>query len=147
MGRPTKLTDLIVHKVASCILEGLSMSGAARAVNLHQSTLHAWLRRGELGEEGFSAFSAAIKKAESDLELEVIGNIKRAAMQGTWTASAWLAERRWPDSWGRRDAPTEAANENGEGEQRTPRQEAEYLEALASAIRSGLDEDEGDHAA
>ena len=47
-------------------------------------------------------FSEAVKKARAEAEGAHLRNIRRAADNGTWQASAWWLERSFPKKWGKR---------------------------------------------
>jgi hypothetical protein len=38
-------------------------------------------------------------------ESELVGVIEDAAQAGSWNASAWLLERRWPERWSKSKGP------------------------------------------
>ena len=46
-------------------------------------------------------FLQELKKAEVEGEAVAIQVIRKAASDGTWTAAAWLLERRFPQRWSR----------------------------------------------
>ena len=50
----------------------------------------------------YSEFSEAVKKARAEAEGAHIRNIRKAADNGTWQASAWFLERSFPKKWGKR---------------------------------------------
>ena len=50
----------------------------------------------------YSEFSEAVKKARAEAEGAHIRNIRKAADNGTWQASAWFLERSFPQKWGKR---------------------------------------------
>jgi len=50
----------------------------------------------------YSEFSEAVKKARAEAEGAHIKNIRKAADNGVWQASAWFLERSHPKKWGKR---------------------------------------------
>ena len=50
----------------------------------------------------FMEFSEAVKKARAEAEGAHIKNIRKAADNGVWQASAWFLERSHPKKWGKR---------------------------------------------
>ena len=50
----------------------------------------------------YSEFSEAVARARAEAEGAHIKNIRRAADNGTWQASAWFLERSFPKKWGKR---------------------------------------------
>lgn len=114
MGRSTKLTPHASETICEHVRAGLYLKQAAAAVGIHPSTLHAWTAKGEQATRGiYREFRDSIKKAEADFEASCLARIQRAADDGTWTAAAWMLERRWPGRWGRRvEADAEAPDRN-----------------------------------
>jgi hypothetical protein len=57
-------------------------------------------------------FLQAIKDSEGEGAETCLAVIRKAALDGIWTAAAWLLERRYPDLYGRvTRAPVESAKE------------------------------------
>ena len=105
MGRPTKLTDEVQATIVAALEGGCTRSAAAGAAGIDPSTLQRWVRRGERADgrdKRFRLFCMAIKKAESMCDMRCLELINAAASEGRWQAAAWILERRWPQSWGRR---------------------------------------------
>ena len=110
MALPKLLDDLVSKRIIEAVRSGASRTGAAEAARVSRSTLHLWLQRGEAGDEPYASFTARVREAEGDLERELITIIKGHAVE-TWTAAAWLAERRWPKRWAlRRDRAADSAS-------------------------------------
>jgi transposase-like protein len=115
MGRPTKLTKARRAGIVSMIAAGSYAEVAARANGVGPSTYYAWMKRGEDAEvddtgkpldfddERYVEFREAVKEAEAKAEVLAVGRIQQAAAGGTWQASAWYLERKYPDRWGRKD--------------------------------------------
>ena len=61
----------------------------------------------------YSEFSEAVKRARAEAEGAHIRNIRRAADNGSWQASAWWLERSFPKKWGKGSA-IEIGGEGGE---------------------------------
>ena len=103
MARPTKLDDLTQRRITDALKAGNTRANAARMAAIAPSTLRDWERRGESGDPEFSAFSAAVKKADAEAEAAMVAVIHGAAQTGTWQAAAWFLERRRHRAWGRKD--------------------------------------------
>jgi hypothetical protein len=75
-----------------------------------------------------------------------VGLILQAARSGTWSAAAWLLERRWPERWGRRraetPAPTAGTALTGDDELDERALDAEFERLLAEM--SALDQHSND---
>ena len=102
MGRPSKLTPEVEARIVEAVELGATWERAADAAGVGTSTLGLWRRRGEAGEVPYSAFLAALKKAEGAGVERALRVIRKAAEGGAWQASAWLLERRYPADYGRR---------------------------------------------
>jgi len=98
MARPTKLDDLLSKRIVMAIAKGLPRDTAAKLAGIAPSTLYLWLRKGDAGEEPFSEFSDALKRAEAEGEAELVAIIREAG-KTSWQACAWLLERRRPARW------------------------------------------------
>jgi transposase len=130
MGRKTKLTPEIQETICNWLKLGYYQEDAAIMAGIAPSTYYDWLKKGAeedsrqdeikaLGDgssplpaiiEGsdielvyvFSEFSEAVARARAEAEGAHIKNIRRAADNGTWQASAWFLERSFPKKWGKR---------------------------------------------
>jgi hypothetical protein len=106
-GRTTKLTPESQATITSSIADGLPFRVACQRAGISMVTFESWRRRGERDRQGiFFDFRIAVKKAEADAIARNVGIIQQAATDGTWTASAWWLERRYPEEWGRREHVT-----------------------------------------
>ena len=129
-GRPSKLTPQLQDDLCSFIADGHTQAAACAAVGIAVESFHLWRRKGEASTSGrYFQFSQAFKEADALWEQSHLDNIKAAATQPSyatktvikelpngnvirettktesaplWTASAWLLERRLPDTYGRR---------------------------------------------
>jgi transposase len=95
MGRPRKLTPALEAALLRMIRDGVSRAGAARAAGIEWPTFESWTRR-------FASFSSAVTRAEGASEAALVRAIRRQAPTD-WRAALALLERRFPDTWGRRD--------------------------------------------
>ncbi len=107
-GRPTKLTPENEKIIVEGIQQGLSYKAAAQRADVSYQTMYNWMNKGEEDEESgidsdFLDFFYAIKNAEIDFQLAHLRRIDRASMEGSWQASAWALERRFPDEWGKKE--------------------------------------------
>ena len=102
MGRPSKLTPEVEARIVEAVELGATWERAADAAGVGASTLGLWRRRGEAGDAPYSAFLAALKRAEGAGVERALRTIREAAEGGAWQASAWILERRYPADYGRR---------------------------------------------
>lgn len=92
----------VVNKaeVTRRILDALKAGNTRRAsyayAGIDQNTFYRWLEKDREFREG-------VEKAEADAEVWHVTNIRKAAGDGTWTASAWWLERRRHEDWKKRD--------------------------------------------
>lgn len=105
-GRKPKLTPEIQKEFCAYVASGLTKKGAADAVCISETALYDWLKKGQADRDRgkntiYSKFLESVKKAEAKFKLTHIKNIKVAAEDGAWQASAWLLERCYRDEYGR----------------------------------------------
>ena len=95
MAARGKYTDAIISTIAHALELGASYRRAAAAAGISEDTFHEWRR-------AKPAFSERIEKAEATHAQKHLAVIERAAVtDGTWQASAWMLERRYPHEYGR----------------------------------------------
>ena len=132
MARPTKLTPEVQENICNWLKLGYYQEDAAIMAGISASTYYEWIKKGEServalesGEDmlalpehplpassekaqeielvyPFLEFSEAVKKARAEAEGAHIRNIRKAADNGVWQASAWFLERSHPKKWGKR---------------------------------------------
>ena len=132
MARPTKLTHDVIEDICNWLKLGYYQEDAAIMAGISASTYYEWMKKGEqervaleegekaltlpdtslpASEDGtpeieliypFLEFSEAVKKARAEAEGAHIRNIRKAADNGVWQASAWFLERSHPKKWGKR---------------------------------------------
>lgn len=103
-GAPSKKTPDRVSVLLNLLAEGNYRATAIRAAGITKETFSRWLREDH-------AFSDAVEKAEAQALAWHLANIKRAATDGTWQASAWYLERKAPGDWGRQDRRPEGVEQ------------------------------------
>lgn len=127
MARPSKLTPDRQRAIVLAIASGSYCTVAALANGVDESTYFRWMKRGKEAprdpdtdapvipeDERYCEFYEAVKEAEAKAEVLAVGRIQQAAAQGTWQASAWYLERKYPDRWGRKDhVVSEVSGPNG----------------------------------
>jgi hypothetical protein len=101
------------------------MAEAAAVAGISRDTLYEWKRRGEaerrriddgepaeLAEDAFLQFADAIRVAEGEAMVEVVGAWYRAALTD-WRAARDLLARRYPREWGGRVYPEDDPERRG----------------------------------
>src|SRR5574343_391662 len=91
MGRPTKRSPERELTILNALRIGNTRTAAAALADISYETMRQWA-------EGDLEFRAALERAESEAESRFLGNVAKAAADGTWQAAAWwLERRRWQD--------------------------------------------------
>ena len=62
-----------------------------------------WRVLAEKGVEPYASKWVEIQKSEAQAIVRNLFNIQNAANSGTWQASAWILERKYPDKFARKD--------------------------------------------
>jgi transposase len=102
MARPSKLSPELQEKVAGLIRAGNTVEIAAEASGISEATFYAWMARGERSGKAdapYRAFRDAVEQAKAGGEAMLVTRIAKAAADGSWSAAAWLLERRSPERW------------------------------------------------
>ena len=82
----SELTD----EICQHLKEGRTQKDACILSNINNDTFHDWLKKIE--------FSEKIKKAQSEFKKQLEVRVQ-VASNTTWTAAAWLLERRFKDDY------------------------------------------------
>ncbi len=103
-GRPADIGNPhIVQELLEAMEAGNYMETACELAGIAKVTVYNWLKRGEDGEEPFSAFSYAMKRASARAEAKAVANVRRAGLDDRfWAAEMTYLERRHPERWARR---------------------------------------------
>jgi len=100
IGRPPKLTPEVQAKFIQALQAGNYPEVAALYAGFTPRAYYKWKALGETHTEGrYFQFLQAIKKAEAEAETAAVALIRKAALEGTWTAAAWFLERKHPSRW------------------------------------------------
>ena len=98
----SKLTVPLIDKIVEIVEGGMVPYRAARMCGIPTSTFFDWMRYGDERKTGLHRkLRNDIKEAEARAEEKMLSRITVAADEGTWTAAAWVLERRWKETWGR----------------------------------------------
>jgi hypothetical protein len=105
VGRPSKFTEETRSKILAALRGGNYREVACRYAGVSYQTFRNWLKMGEdpSSPPEYQEFLEAVEKAEADAEVADIALIRKAAQEGSWTAAAWMRERKNPERWGRKD--------------------------------------------
>ena len=112
----TKLNPERQARIVEALTNGNYIETSARYAGITPAGMYKWINRGNeerqriadgekprLTETIFVDFVEAVEKARAQAEMRNVGLIQKAAMDGTWQASAWYLERSYPKRWGRSD--------------------------------------------
>jgi len=123
-GRPTKLTPTLRDRIVRLVRDLGFINLAAAEAGIRTSTIHDWLRRGEL-EPGsiYAEFSESVREAEGRCEASLVGPLVRAARKRPELALK-VAKAKWPERYG----------------ERTKLALQEERQATIDTLRAGLDE-------
>ncbi len=105
MARPTKRSPEREQAVLNALRLGNTRRNAAAYAEIDPATLWRWC-------EADATFRNAVEKAEADAETRFLGQVAKAAADGTWQAAAWWLERRRPEDYRRREG-VELSGSNG----------------------------------
>lgn len=115
-GRTTKLTPDVQKEIGQNIILGMPIKFAAEAAGIGETTFYRWMQSGEKAKRGkFREFWEYIKECQAKAVQLHLKLITKAAGEGTWQASAWILERRFPEEFGRREKVDVDANLNHSG--------------------------------
>ena len=132
MGRPTKLDNRTKNLIFIGVRLGLTYADAAQAAGIHRSTFHRWIAKGKSAKSGvYRDFCDALDKANAEAQVLNAKIIHDSARGGQpiketrtvtradgsqeitvtektalpdWRAAALILERRFSESWGKRDS-------------------------------------------
>lgn len=90
----TKWNDDTREKLIEGYKLGMTQKLACQYSGISAQCFHQWKEKAASGREDFVDFFEELKRAESHSAAHALASIKRAAQAGTWTAAAWLLERR-----------------------------------------------------
>jgi hypothetical protein len=102
-GRPSKRSAEIIARVIEGVSNGMPLGAACNAVGITYPTFNRWRLVDPEGSGPMSTkgINLALQSAEAEFQRHHIGVIVRAS-EKSWQASAWLLERKWPLTYGRR---------------------------------------------
>lgn len=104
-NRETICTDDLIERVKLLMAAGAPMTIACESLGVSYNTLAEWKKPHMRDIEPFASFVRACEQAKAAHAIGCITRITRAAKGGVWQADAWLLERRYPEHYGRPQAP------------------------------------------
>jgi hypothetical protein len=103
-----KLNDVTKARLIEGIRLGMTNKLAAQYAGIAESTFYLWRDRARAGDAEYLELMESLKRAEAQSAAHALAVIKKAAQEGTWSAAAWLLERRHKY---RREAPPQLDEE------------------------------------
>lgn len=99
-----KLDAAVIEKAHKLISEGHYAVVVCSYLGIHESTYYKWIENAKKDiaknkQSIYTEFFESIKEAEAKAEMRHLQNITKAAIDGTWQASAWFLERKHKDKW------------------------------------------------
>ncbi len=99
-----KFDDPVVWKRLNDALSvGAYIEDACAFAGISSRTFRNWREMAEKGVEPYQSKWEDITLSESTSVIRNLANIRRSADNGSWQASAWILERKYPDKFGRRE--------------------------------------------
>jgi transposase len=104
-GRPSKaeqlLTPEMLEQIARLLLEGNFKETVADFLGVDRKTWWNWEQRGQREPNSiYEEFFHVVKRASAGAEIALLRSIRHGAPG--WQSNAWVAERRFPQRWGKR---------------------------------------------
>jgi len=105
-GRRARLaTDPgIQGRIVAAVRSGIPLEVAAQSQGIGVSTFFSWMKRGEGETEGiYREFMEAVRQAEAEAHMALVGTVRRAAVdKGNWQAALAYMKMRWPKHYAER---------------------------------------------
>lgn len=115
MPRPTKLNKDVIVRIGQAIKLGMTYEHAAQYIGVAYETFNRWMKEGANAESNTlkCQFYQVVKESEGTAVAACMAKIQKAATDGQWTAAAWILERRYPATYGRRVVQQEISGPGG----------------------------------
>jgi hypothetical protein len=129
-GRPRDvMTDATIEGILTNVRLGFPPDRAARAEGIDPAAMRKHKQR-------HPEFVTALEKAEAEAERGYLSRIIQAS-EKNWTAAAWVLERRWPQTWAKRDPDVQVNVDARPAPSGPPGGNwSDYLDRLAEVSRS-----------
>jgi hypothetical protein len=109
MARPTKRSPEREQRILNALRIGNTRTAAVALAEVSLDSLARWMAED-------AEFCGAVERAESEAESRFLGQVAKAAADGTWQAAAWWLERRRWQNYRRREGleVTDARKSDGD---------------------------------
>lgn len=103
----SKLTDEMIEMLVHLKGKGLTDKAVCEGAGISLSLLQNWIRLGKNAmasgrENKYLEFLKLYQQAETAYKMGLLDLVHHEASAGSWSASAWLLERCYPQEYGRR---------------------------------------------
>ena len=106
------LDESVWQRLNQAISVGAYIEDACVFAGISSRQFRRWRELAEQGVEPYAEKWQEINKSESQAIVRNLFNIQNASNNGTWQASAWLLERKYPDKYGKKDTVNILDNQN-----------------------------------
>lgn len=103
--KQTKCTPELTKKAVKYVKEGFTYVQLAAVLGISEDTLYLWFRKAKQEQkEPYLSFYVELKAAEAELLSECLQAVKASMKSGDARSAYFLLERRFSDSYGKRNA-------------------------------------------
>ena len=95
--------EQIWSRLSQAISVGAYIEDACVFAGISSRQYRRWGVLAEKGVEPYASKWVEIQKSEAQAIVRNLFNIQNAANSGTWQASAWILERKYPEKYARKD--------------------------------------------
>tara|TARA_R100000995_G_C3432256_1_gene99095 strand:+ start:296 stop:742 length:447 start_codon:yes stop_codon:yes gene_type:complete len=95
--------EQIWSRLSQAISVGAYIEDACVFAGISSRQYRRWRELAEQGVEPYAERWVEIQKSEAQAIVRNLFNIQNAANSGTWQASAWILERKYPEKYARKD--------------------------------------------
>ncbi len=106
------LDESVWQRLNQAISVGAYIEDACIFAGISSRQFRRWRELAEQGIEPYAEKWSEINKSESQAIVRNLFNIQNASNNGTWQASAWLLERKYPSKYGKKDTVNILDNQN-----------------------------------
>ena len=106
------LDESVWQRLNQAISVGAYIEDACVFAGISSRQFRRWRELAEQGVEPYAEKWEEINNSESQAIVRNLFNIQNASNNGTWQASAWLLERKYPDKYGKKDTVNILDNQN-----------------------------------
>ena len=103
-----KLKANMIDEAVKLISNGATNKDVCAYLGIHEATFYRWLQRPVTDNQ--RKLCESLKKADVQRKLWHIQQIQKAAENGSWQASAWYLERKYPQEWAKAERITDDPN-------------------------------------